>query len=412
MHKSWIFLNLCFLLMLGQVFSKTLTTLDLEQLDEADREKLIKKYIKLDKNGRARINLRFYELFSDCDNDTTIETAVMMDEFYEKFSKIFKGKFRYTNKPQLFCLPSRGKYGEEIARFTNGSVDAGWSAGMFISIGQENALFADFSLSAQVKETLIHEGTHQLMFSYTGGNRGSVWFEEGIATNFESWDIHRSAIQNLHRTVFDSKRRHTLFQLYDKEAELPVFKLLDMSSNAWSSSTKPGPNYSMAWLMVNSLLLDEQGKKILNQWMTGFRKDKTMESMLGDRSREYMNDLVHQHYRSFLLPLHRVCIPAEENGMEFSAFEERLNEYIEDPQKEHPMITYYRIALNPELDDDKKISAFSKLEREEVFHPELIAALAKLYVKTGNRLKSRRYVTLAQREDPLDESLNNLLENL
>jgi hypothetical protein len=386
--------------------------LDLEKLDETAREKLIKKYIKLDKNGRTRINLRFYELFSDCDNDTTIETAVMMDEFYEKFSKIFKGRFRYTNKPQLYCLPSKGSYAEEISRFTNGSVNAGWSAGMFISIGQKNALFADFSLTAQVQETLIHEGAHQLMFSYTGGNRGSVWFEEGIATNFESWDIHRSAIQNLHNTVFDSKRRYTLFQLFEKEAELPVYELLDMSSNAWASSNKPGPNYSMAWLMVNSLLLDEQGKKILNQWMTGFRKGKSMDSMLGGKARDYIKDLVHQHYRAFLLPLHRVCIPAKENEVDFVQFEEQLNEFIKDPKKEHPMITYYRIDLNPELNDDQKISEFSKLEREEVFHPELIATLARLYVKTGNKLKARRYVSLAQREDPLDESLKNLLENL
>lgn len=412
MQKNWIFLNLCFLLVLGQVFGKTLTTLDLEQLDESAREKLIKKYIKLDEKGRAKINLRFYELFSDCDNDTTIETAVKMDEFYEKFSKIFKGRFKYTNKPQLYCLPSKGSYSEAISRYTDGAINAGWSAGMFISIGQKGALFADFSLTAQVQETLFHEGTHQLMFSYTGGNRGSVWFEEGIATNFESWDIHRSAFQNLHRTVFDSNRRHTLFQLYDHTAELPIGELLNMSSEAWSSSNKPGPNYSMAWLMVNSLLLDEQGKKILNQWMTGFRKGSSMESMLGDKAQAYIKDLVHQHYRSFLLPLHRVCIPAKENGVEYSVFEEQLNQYIEDPKKEHPMITYYRIELNPKFSDDDKISALSKLEREEVFHPDLLSSLARLYVKTNNKIKARRYVGMAQREDPLDESLSALLENL
>ena len=98
MQKSWIYFNLCFLLLFSCLSAKSLSTLELKKLKESDRQKLIDKYIKLNSRNRAKVNLRFYELYSDCDSDRTLETAVMMDEFYEKFSKNYKKQISFNFK--------------------------------------------------------------------------------------------------------------------------------------------------------------------------------------------------------------------------------------------------------------------------------------------------------------------------
>jgi len=333
-----------------------------------------------------------------------------MDDFYEKFSKIFKGKFKNTQKPLLYCLPTKTKYKNEISQYSKGYIDAGWSAGMFISRGDDGALFADFSVGAEVQETLFHEGTHQLFSSYTGGANVPIWFNEGLATNFESWEIQRSAIQNLHRTLFDSDRRYILFQLYDEKSLLPLDELFKMSSSTWSESSKPQNNYALAWLMVNTLLLEEQGKKILDQWMTGFRQNKTLEQMMNQKLNDHITAMIHDHYRKVLLPLHRLCIPARQTKSDYAQFIEQLDTYTQAGLEEHPFIRFYRIDLDPTLSDQQRIEGMLKLEKEAVFHPELFPTLARLYFKIDDQIKAKRYLGLAKREDPLDHSLLSLME--
>jgi len=401
-----------FLLVAGNfpLTAKSLSTSDYLKLEEKDKQKLIQKYIKLDKDGTSKVNLRFYELFSNCDSEATIETAVKMDEFYEKFSRIFKGSFKNRKKPQLFCLADKASYSRVISDYTQGYVNAGWSAGMFISIGTKGALFADFSVGSEVQETLFHEGTHQLMSSYTGGAKIPVWLDEGIATNFESWEIQRSAIQNLHRTAFDSGRRYGLFQQYNETSELPLDELLNMTSKEWSESTKPGPNYSMSWLMVNTLLLSDSGKKLINAWMTGFRKKTTLDKMLSSKSKAVLKTMITNHYRKFLLPLHKVCLPAVEQKPDYASFIKALESYTGGEKNEHPILTYYRVTLNPDLSIKEKLSQLSKLERESVQHPNLFGEMARLCFEAQDKFKGIRYQKLAMREDPLNDSLVNLQE--
>ncbi|MBF0198752.1 MAG: hypothetical protein HQL32_13635 [Planctomycetes bacterium] len=338
-----------FLIFLLTIHLDTLSAKGIEynkylNLAQKDKERLIKKYVKKPKNGFYNVAISNYDVYCDISAAKTLQMTIMMDSFYNRFSSIFTGKFKLSSRPKLYILKNNQAYAKAINNYTKGVIDAGWSIGMYITYGNsKSALFANQEKGDKdVQRILFHEGTHQLLHYYTGSRQIPTWFNEGMATNFETWQIERSVQNNISNNLYETSRRHSIANSYPNNGYVPFNTLFNISSSQWSQSPNPTNNYASAWVSINAMLSNQKGKSFFNTMVSGLKAGKKSTSIMSSKTRANFNEFLKKHITSTVIPYQQYALKIEnafKEGKRQQATELVSNYYSKHP--ESPYAQYY-----------------------------------------------------------------------
>jgi len=231
--------------------------------DAKAEKELAKREKKVDKVQRLgatwfHLETETFEIHADVDARFTAECSLFMDTFRERFAKTFQGESRVDRKASVFVFGSQEKYKAEVKSSGRGLYKYHFDAqGKFT----EHALYTyvegtkDSSFTKFYTPILLHEGTHMLIRERVGA-RLSVprWFDEGLATYMQLWDLTKSAAQNLQdrpKKVVNAEYFKTSFE---KNTFPELEALLAIQAKEWASDDF-GPITKGQYAAVESLFV-------------------------------------------------------------------------------------------------------------------------------------------------------------
>ncbi len=377
-------------------------------LDEKAREKLVKRYVR--KSGRFwRVAVSRYEVRTTVSPEFTRRMAFLMDDFHTKFTAIFRGRFKSPGRPKLDVLADAKGYASHVSSI---GISAGFSVGMYIP--SKKLLVAYKMDDRRLQNVLFHEGTHQLLHAYTGRSDIPVWFNEGVATNFETWDLSLSAPENVRMSVLRSGRRRTASVAMKSGEALSADALIAFTGRRWNASPNPTLNYAMAWSLVNYLLSTPRGQKTLNVILLAIYGGKNLKKLLPARTRAELNQLWHEDMRTRLVLYDEFVLPAVirvRRGKVEKAIA-LANEAV-DKFGKFPDSRFWRgrvLADAGRWDDALEDLVFA--QRKDSNLPGLYAYLGRAYLETGNKVKAKTWLRKAVTRNAGDKQSAELLKGL
>ena len=253
---------------------------DFLKWDDKTKRRNVQRYVRRDKDGYFVVAVSAYQVRTKISPQYALQMAILMDEFYRKFTAIFKDQINQPGSPQLYVFPDMTTYRGYVASL---GFDPGWSAGIYVP--SKKILVGQRSQGEKtLKEILFHEGTHQLLHAYTyrpcskcerahDGTRQFLhaftgqrpippWFNEGVATNFQTWDLTLGAQENVKTNILKSEWLPIAASAVRQQRHYDLRKLTDISNQAWSATADPQLNYAMAWSLVNYLLKNTSTRDI------------------------------------------------------------------------------------------------------------------------------------------------------
>ena len=385
-----------------------LTALEYLDLPQDKKDQYIKKFVSQDADGFYMVNKGRYTVKTDISAEYALEKAIFMDDFYISFERIFYRGFANTSSPTLYITKKRSGYFEVLRKK---GIDAPpWSGGLYYSTKK---LLAGYQEAGdELMKVLLHEGTHQLMDYYT--NKDLLpWFNEGIATNFETWDIYKSPKINVFESQFKSEwLEHVAKHHMEKKYTLYDFKfLLNLSYEKWNDSADPSDYYAQGWSMVNFFMNSEENFKIFDKILVGFMDNQKINKILTDKEIEILG-------KKWLDDLDYRIVPLYKHGKEhYVAIQEWLKTKKYDGKKMKDHI--YQIENEGSLQaiEFKFLHAIHKmivgntkesleillaLEAKNKDLPNLYSAIA--YCQTKNNLmeEAKKNISIALQKDGND----------
>ncbi len=365
-------------------------------LDEETRAKLVKQYVR-DEGKFQTVSINTYTVLTDVSPEYAVRIAVLMDEFYARFSTLLQHRTKPREPPSVYVLNDAATYAQAVTDFMEGDVDPSGSAGMYCVSGDRRALFADRS-SQKVETILFHEGTHQLM-DYLTELYVADWLDEGVATNFEYWEMTRTVENNLHNNLYVNPEVLALLEIYPT-GFVPLSKLMTLSREEFDEPQTVGANYTSSWVSGHYLLTTKQGRNIFNRLIQALRKGKPLESVLRGNLIRELEKRIREHIDTVVLPhaRHTRVIMALMKEKQYAAALKAATE-MKRAFPENQEAEFYRawlLALSGD-DVDTRIKTLRKLAGRKFPHPEIDFAIAQAYRKKGDESSTRRAKSYARK---------------
>ena len=290
---------------------------------------------------------------------------------------------------------------------------------MFAYVGHSYALFGCAQNGEErLYRTLFHEGAHHLLHFYIGA-KFPRWFNEGVACNFETWDVAFSSERNVYEEVWRSRRLRYLYGMATgkvprvKARKPDLIALMKSADADWLDASDPQPLYAQAWGFDNFLLSSgEMGQKNFNVLMRAFRAGLNPKDVLPPRIRvalasqydAYISDVVvpHGEFGARIGALSKAGKKPEAAGL----LETALGRY---PGNNELMFFKGLFALQAGRAEEA-YSILKPLERRFPRHPMLMRTLGEAALAAGERFKAVRWLRKAVGEDFRDERAKSLLE--
>jgi len=412
-----IIAGLLFVLLALPVYAAGDKFKEFNEMDKAAQEKLAKKKAKQDgayyvcKVGR-------YNIYSDTGAVDSYWWGLLLDSYTDE--ALDEGIFPKTpvrkGKLQVYVLGDKDSYEKALSSFTNGMVTAGWSVGMFIPYGKKAALMGyNYREKAELVSTMLHECTHQLVF-YHINERVPVWFNEGIATNLETYDTNLSMKANLYNAMYFNTRADGAVQCLEKGTLVPFTRLFNMSLRSWNEADDAGAqaNYSSAWASCNFIFTTKKGRKFVGKFMTSTRKGgvEAAKGSISEKDQEAIAEMVKEHITEVLLPCVkfgrniRATLNAGEN--------EKAKLLLADMKKEFPKsneMKFYEAWLSIIEGKNPRESAQlveGLLSSSDFYHPDVYYVIALGYHKDGDKKEASKAIKTAMKINPKNKLAQKL----
>ena len=116
----------------------------------------------------------------------------------------------------------------------------------------------------------MHEGTHALIRNMIGKHPAPPWYDEGLATYLQFWDLRGDLKKNLASRYGRSFYRKHLSDhcLKDPKKEVSLTRLAGVGADQWNPD-QMGPaaahNYAQAENLIDFLLATDKNKLIFNR---------------------------------------------------------------------------------------------------------------------------------------------------
>ncbi len=285
-------------LTLNPITTLAITYKEYAKLPPNKKQRLIRKYVK--KKGRWWVvSTRSYIVNSNVSPEVTLRFAIFMSDFYKKFTSLFKGKFKKTEKPKLFIIPKanfRKFLKEEFDYQAPENIGGVYIAGKGVL-----AVPYESGSQSRVIETIQHEGAHQLLHYYTGKIYLPLWFNEGSATNFEEWNIYDSAKDNISRPP----EEYYYFKVLKLDAKngrlIPFITLFNLKSSDWVKHGHLDPTkYAQSWFTVNFLFRTKQGRKFFNKILIALRSGDNIDKIFTPKLQKNLAKALDKELRKLL----------------------------------------------------------------------------------------------------------------
>ncbi|MHC4884875.1 MAG: hypothetical protein ACYTGH_07310, partial [Planctomycetota bacterium] len=266
-----------------------------------------------------------------------------------------------------------------------------------------------------VGEILFHEGTHQLMHMYVG-RRVPTWFNEGMATNFESFELTRSPESNRANAIYTSKRIYTLSKIYPSSGYVGFSRLKDISGRDWNGSSNPGANYASAWVACNFFLGTGDGRTLLNLLIKGFRSGKKQSKFINAKLTSRIEKKMGSYIETRVLPnlkygRHALKATLERNDQTAKTLVTKMTEeYPKSPEGQ--FLSAWLDARNQET-AGAALESLKKLDKNKDFeHPDMDMALAEAYANTGDSTQANKHAKAAAKSNLKHPLAKTFLEGL
>jgi tetratricopeptide (TPR) repeat protein len=382
------------------------------KMSDKKKSRYIRKLVKK-KGAYLHISQGKYYINTDYDPKYTMKIAVMMNDFQRRFSKVFRGSFQRKSKAKVYVVKTQDAYQTALTNYSNGQIDASWSAGMFVHIGNNSALFANGKYGDEkVQEIMFHEGTHQLLYLYIK-NDIPIWFNEGMATNFETWELEKSPEYNRAEAIYKSNRPFYLLKIYPDKGFVSFRQLIKITSRQWQESTTPHNNYSSAWTAANFLLGCEDGRKLLNILIRKFRsgKDADIEPGLAIKIEKKLNEYIEKSVLPHIK--YTRAIKKMYNEGENEKASKIAAKMLEDlPENLEAKFYNAWFAVEAKDKDKSHLETLLELPENDFEDPMLNYATALAYELQGDYKKAISYAKDAQKGNLKDEKAEELYNRI
>lgn len=146
---------------------------------------------------------------------------------------------------------------------------------------------------------LLHEGTHLQIRRRFGPHRTPEWYDEGMASFFETWDLRRDAAANLVDRCSRS-RWMAMLTVFWEQQKLPTLPewLAELRSKGWNPDqgrTLNLRNYALAESLTDCLLRSEGGKIWQKTLETRIMAGRDRNSILDHQEAKELDGLWKKH---------------------------------------------------------------------------------------------------------------------
>ncbi len=218
--------------------------------------------------GRYRLNGTHWIAETEVSRRFTAELSLFMDLFSTSLTNVIKGNPRTKRKPVVLIFRDEQRY---AAKFSDGS------RGHYKYTYRDGRGFTELHVYSFIKNEeerrfrnfyypiLMHEGTHILVRRLFGNTKIPTWFDEGVATFFQFWDLRASVKDNLRKRYARSIYRKHVIQSFHTE---PITLQELLAIVEWNpDSMGPGAkkNYAYAESFVDFLLSSEERRRSFNR---------------------------------------------------------------------------------------------------------------------------------------------------
>ncbi len=227
----------------------------------------------------------------------TAELALFMGRFESAFAGLMKGIHdgkKVERKPTVFIYASEEAYKKKFPGGSRGyyQYQNDWSElHVYSFIDEEKE--RDFKFFYY--PILIHEGTHLLTRTYLGQVPNPQWFDEGVATYFQFWNLSAPGKTNLKSRYSRSFYRAVLKEAYLKEP--PSLNTL-FTVKVWNPDDM-GPqakgHYALAESFIDFMLSSKGGRKVFQRT---FQRLLVRAELFSAREIAQLEPAWHAHLRS------------------------------------------------------------------------------------------------------------------
>ena len=268
---------------------------------ELKRIASIEKSVKSEA-GWFEVETKHWLIRTQVDRRFTAELAQFMDHFDQEFSDLLRGIHKgrkVKQKPTVVIYADHARYNREFPGGSRGYYrwshqGRKWSEFHLYSYiqNQEERKFSSF-----YHPILIHEGAHILFRTYLGQGGAPLWFDEGMATYFQFWDLRDSPKKNLSSRYSRSIYRQDLRNAY--EAGPPTLRTL-FDVTTWNPDNM-GPqarrNYALAESLVDFMMSSKTGRKIFKRT---FQRIPSGTALFTEKEIAQLEPLWQEHIRTTL----------------------------------------------------------------------------------------------------------------
>jgi tetratricopeptide (TPR) repeat protein len=380
------------------------------ELGPSEQNRLIRQYVKQDDQGYQTASAYKYLVRTKLSARETLETALVMDRFYENVSDIFGGRFHDSIQTKLYLFSDEQSY---TAFLSSKDITAGFSSGMYVP-SERMLVVCGGENETSRRETLFHESTHQLLHAYTVKKSIPVWFNEGMATNLETWDVTKSRAENLRLAIVRSHLRTIaiLAVMSGKAGDLE--KLLSIQSEEWLSASDPAFNYAMAWSFVNFMLSTPERSAMLDRILESIRKGYNLEKILTPAMVRNLEKSWHEDQKTRLVLYDQFIVPAIKLADEKKT--DQAIKLLERGTVAFPNLSDARFYRGQLCFDEKKFDEarkeFQAIEKRDPDYPDINLLLARTSLAMDDLPAARTYVQKTLRQDRKNAAARDLMREI
>jgi len=252
--------------------------------DEAELARIRRK---VKKSGLFyTVTYKNYVIKTDIDEQFAAEAAVYMNRFYDAFRSFFKPKPKVSTVPAVYFFKNRETYKTYVKKFDSDKLlNAG---GFYRSRRGKSELFCwhnrpGTGFRGFPKQVVRHEGAHQLLNYILGTRRIPIWYNEGVATFFEGWNVEKPREWNLANLENTNTRFAVIRRTFGTKEFLDLHYLVKLNSKTWvpdDFGKKTLLHYAEVQSFMTFLLVSKDGRKFFTVIFKAVAQGKDPSKML------------------------------------------------------------------------------------------------------------------------------------
>jgi hypothetical protein len=257
--------------------------------DEATVDRV--KALVLNDGQFYTVRIGGYVIKSNVDEQFTAEAAIYMYRFSRAFRRLFKPAPKLKTTPIVHLFKDRSSFQAYVReRFKDDKLAL--AGGFYMGGAGRSELFCWHArpgkgFAAFPKETLQHEGAHQLLSYILGTHKIPIWFNEGVATFFEGWNVAESFEENIARLNRTHQRFSTIQRTYGTPAFNDLTHLVQLTPKTWipdNFGDKTKLHYAQAESFMTFLMISGNGRRFFAEIFNAVAQGRDVRRMLNRKT--------------------------------------------------------------------------------------------------------------------------------